>query len=98
MRTSVLIEAEWPEFDLDNARWDIPAERMKMDTSHIVPLSRQALEVLRALRLLTGHGWLVCPGANDPKKAMSNNTILFTLYRLGYKGRMTGHDIVRERL
>jgi integrase len=53
VRTSELIEAEWPEFDLDNARWDIPAERMKMDTSHIVPLSRQALEVLRALRLLS---------------------------------------------
>jgi integrase len=86
-----LIEAEWPEFDLDNARWDIPAERMKMDTSHIVPLSREALEVLRALRLLTGHGRLVFPGANDKNKPMSNNTILFALYRLGYKGRMTGH-------
>jgi integrase len=91
VRTSELIEAEWPEFDLDNARWDIPAERMKMETSHIVPLSRQALEVLRALRLLTGHGRLVFPGANDKNKPMSNNTILFALYRLGYKGRMTGH-------
>jgi integrase len=49
VRTSELIEAEWPEFDLDNARWDIPAEHMKMDTPHIVRLSRQAVEVLRAL-------------------------------------------------
>jgi integrase len=91
VRTSELIEAEWSEVDLDHARWDIPAERMKMDTPHIVPLSRQSLEVLRALRLLTGKGRLVFPGANDKNRPMSNNTILFALYRLGYKGRMTGH-------
>ena len=91
VRTSELIESEWSEFDLDDARWDIPAERMKMDTPHIVPLSRQSVEVLRALRLLTGNGRLVFPGANDKQKPMSNNTILFALYRLGYKGRMTGH-------
>jgi len=91
VRTSELIEAEWPEFDLDNARWDIPAERMKMNTPHIVPLSRQSAEVLRALKLLTGKGRFVFPGANDKNKPMSNNTILFALYRLGYKGRMTGH-------
>ena len=91
VRTSELIESQWPEFDLDNARWDIPAERMKMDTPHIVPLSRQAIEILRALKLLTGKGRFVFPGANDKNKPMSNNTILFALYRLGYRGRMTGH-------
>lgn len=91
VRTSELIEAEWSEFDLENERWDIPAVRMKMDTPHIVPLSRQSVEVLRALRLLTGSGRLVFPGANDRNRPMSNNTILFALYRLGYKGRMTGH-------
>ena len=56
-----------------------------------VPLSRQSVGVLRALNLLTGNGRLVFPGANDKQKPMSNNTILFALYRLGYKGRMTGH-------
>jgi integrase len=91
VRTSELVEAEWQEFDLENVRWDIPAERMKMDTPHIVPLSQQSVEVLRALRLLTGTGRFVLPGANDRKRPMSNNTILFALYRLGYKGRMTGH-------
>ena len=64
---------------------------MKMDTPHIVPLSQQSIAVLRALNLLTGHGRLVFPGANDKQKPMNNNTILFALYRLGYKGRMTGH-------
>ena len=91
VRTSELIESQWPEFDLDNSRWDIPAERMKMDTPHIVPLSRQAVEVLRALKLLTGKGNFVFPGANDKNRPMSNNTILYALYRLGYKSRMTGH-------
>ncbi len=91
VRTSELIESEWAEFDLDEARWDIPAERMKMDTPHIVPLSRQSVDVLRALKLLTGKGRFVFPGAHDKNKPMSNNTILFALYRLGYKGRMTGH-------
>jgi integrase len=90
-RTSELIEAPWTEFDLDRARWDIPAERMKMKTPHIIPLSRQAVEVLRALKLLTGNGKLVLPGAMDKKKPMSNNTLLYALYRLGYQGRMTGH-------
>jgi integrase len=91
VRTSEEIEAPWTEFDLDEARWTIPAERMKMDTPHIVPLSRQAVEVLRALKLLTGNGNFVFPGANDKKKPISNNTILYALYRLGYRDRMTGH-------
>jgi integrase len=68
-----------------NARWTIPAEGMKMETPHIVPLSRQAEEVLRALKLLTGNGRLVFPGAKDKKKPMSNNTILYALSRLGYR-------------
>jgi integrase len=91
VRTSEEIEAPWREFDLDKARWTIPPVRMKMKTPHIVPLSRQAVEVLRALKLLTGNGRLVFPGANDKNRSMSNNTILYALYRLGYQDRMTGH-------
>lgn len=91
VRTSEEIEAPWSEFDLDDARWTIPPERMKMNTPHIVPLSRQAVEVLRALKLLTGNRRLVFPGANDKNRPMSNNTILYALYRLGYRDRMTGH-------
>ena len=86
VRTSELIESEWLEFELDKARWHIPAQRMKMETLHIVPLSRQSVDVLRALQLLTGNGRFVFPGAHDKNKPMSNNTILFALYRLGYKG------------
>ncbi len=91
VRTSELIEAPWVEFDLDRALWEIPKERMKMGSAHLVPLSRQAVEVLRSLKMLTGTHALVFPGDLDKGKPMSNNTILFALYRLGYKGRMTGH-------
>jgi len=91
VRTSELIEAQWSEFNLEAARWDIPAERMKMRTPHIVPLSSQAVEVLRVLHLVTGHSKLLFPGERDHQKSMSNNTILGALERMGYKGRMTGH-------
>ena len=91
VRTSELIGAKWAEFDIEAARWDIPAERMKMRTPHIVPLSRQALEVLEMLHTLTGKGDGLFPGDRNAKKQMSNNTILKALERMGYKGRMTGH-------
>lgn len=91
VRTSELIAARWVEFDLESARWDIPAERMKMKTPHIVPLSAQAVNLLKTLQLITGHSKLLFPGERDHEKSMSNNTILKALERMGYKGRMTGH-------
>ena len=91
VRTSELIGARWSEFDFEHRRWNIPAERMKMRTPHIVPLSNQAIEVLQTLHTITGDGELLFPGDRNPKKQMSNNTILKALERMGYKGRMTGH-------
>lgn len=91
VRTSELIEARWCEFDLETRRWDIPAERMKMRSPHIVPLSRQAVEVLQVLQTVTGGRELLFPGERDHGKPMSNNTILAALARMGYKHRMTGH-------
>jgi integrase len=91
VRTTELIEAKWGEFDLENARWNIPAERMKMRTPHIVPLARQALEVLEMLRDFTGSNEWLFPGDLNAAQPMSNNTILKALERMGYKGRMTGH-------
>ncbi|HLX30215.1 MAG TPA: integrase arm-type DNA-binding domain-containing protein [Casimicrobiaceae bacterium] len=90
VRTGELIGAEWAEFDLDSAAWIVPASRMKVRAEHVVPLSRQALEVLEELRSLAGNSRYVLPGRN-PDKPISNNTMLFALYRLGYKRRMTGH-------
>jgi len=91
VRTSELIEAKWSEFDLEASRWDIPAERMKMRTPHIVPLAKQTLECLEMLRPLSGGSEWLFPGDRDRSKPMSNNTILKGLERMGYKGRMTGH-------
>jgi integrase len=91
VRTSELIGAKWTEFDLEAGRWNIPAERMKMRTPHIVPLPRQAVEVLGTLGTLTGASEWLFPGDRNASKPMSNNTILKALERMGYKGRMTGH-------
>lgn len=91
VRTSELIEAPWSEFDLKAKQWRIPGERMKLKTPHIVPLSRQAVEVLRTLHIVSGRGALLFPGERDHEKPMSNNTILMALGRMGYKHRMTGH-------
>jgi integrase len=90
VRTNELIGAEWTEFDLDNALWIIPAGRMKMKTEHVVPLSTQALAKLEELKPLSANSRFVFPGRNRDKP-ISNNTMLFALYRLGYKGKMTGH-------
>lgn len=91
VRTSELIKAEWSEFDLEAKRWEIPAERMKMRTPHIVPLCRQAVEVVQALQAISYSGRYVFPSDNRRGGHMSNNTILYALYRMGYRGRMTGH-------
>jgi integrase len=90
VRTGELREAAWSEFDLENAEWRIPAERMKMKAPHVVPLSKQALEIIKRLKELNGSYALVFPGVR-PSVPMSKNTVLFALYRMGYRGRMTGH-------
>jgi len=91
VRTGELIGARWNEFDLPAGRWTIPAERMKMRTVHIVPLSRQTLELLGMLREITGHSEWLFPGDRNPAKPMSNMTLLGALKRMGYQGTMTGH-------
>lgn len=94
VRTSELIQARWDEIDFAAAQWRIPAERMKMKTVHVVPLARQAQELLRTLYPLTGSTPFLFPGqrrGDQQLKPISNNTILKALERLGYKGKMTGH-------
>jgi integrase len=90
VRTGELIGARWQEFDLERAEWKIPAERTKSRREHLVPLSRQAVEVLLTLHEIR-RGDLLFPGEREASTPMSNNTILKALERMGYKGRMTGH-------
>lgn len=91
VRTGELREAEWSEFDIKRATWRVPAARMKGRKPHVVPLSAQALEALAQLRTLTGDGKYLFPNEQKPGKVMSENTILFALYRMGYHSRATGH-------
>ncbi|AIP95796.1 DUF4102 domain-containing protein [Salmonella enterica subsp. arizonae str. CFSAN000560] len=91
VRTIELRAALWSEFDLDNAIWEIPAERMKMRRAHLVPLSTQALDLLNELKIMTGNYRYVFPGRNDPNKPMSEASINQVIKRIGYGGRVTGH-------
>ncbi|HCP79794.1 MAG: integrase [Pusillimonas sp.] len=91
VRTGELIAAKWGEFYFEAGRWTIPAERMKMRTPHIVPLSKQALAILQKLQALSYGREFVFPADTGKPTHMSNNTILYALYRMGYRGRMTGH-------
>lgn len=105
IRTSELIKVTWQEINFEKALWTIPGERMKMDRPHLVPLSRQAIEILRELKEMNGHREHVFPSIPRPRKPMSNGTILVALKRMGYNGRMTGHGfralamgILKEKL
>jgi integrase len=102
VRPSELRFAEWSEFDLDGTGslvadfkapcWLIPKERMKMAAPHIVPLSNQAVEILRRLQKLTGAGKYVFPSYRDPNGVISNNTVGKALTLLGYaRGKMSAH-------
>jgi len=91
VRTSELIYARWDEFEIEARIWRIPATRMKMRTAHIVPLSRQAMAILEAIQRLSGQCPLLFPSERGYGKSMSNNTLLYALYRMGYHSRMTGH-------
>jgi integrase len=91
VRPGELRAAEWSEFDRDKAEWRIPPERMKMRAPHVVPLSRQALAVLEELKALTGRGRFLFPNQSKPDACISENTMLYAIYRMGYHSRATGH-------
>jgi len=83
--------ARWAEFDLDAALWIIPAERMKMHIEHRVPLSRQAVKLLRTMLTLSSGRELVFPSPFYPSKPLSENTFNSALARMGFKGTATAH-------
>lgn len=92
VRPGELRHAEWAEIDLDKAEWNIPACKMKMRQSHLVPLCDQAVAILRELHPLTGRGQYVFPGGRSPRRPMSNNAINAALRRMGFGADvMTAH-------
>jgi integrase len=90
VRTSELIGARWEEFDRNDV-WLIPAERMKQPVPHVVPITPQVRAILDQLRPMTDESPFVLASRVNREAPICNNTLLFALYRLGYKGRMTGH-------
>lgn len=89
-RTSELIGATWDEIK-DEQTWVIAEDRMKVRRAHVVPLSAQVREILDDLRSMSDGNPHILPSQVNPMLGLSNNTLLFAIYRLGYKGRMTGH-------
>ena len=92
VRPGELRAAEWVEFDLDAAIWEIPAGRMKMRRAHRVPLAPRAVAVLKELRKLTGQGRFLFPSVRSVTRCMSENTLNAALRRMGFKNEdMTSH-------
>ena len=92
VRPGELRHMEWREVDFENALWSIPAEKMKMREPHLVPLSKQAIKILKELQKLTGTSQYAFPSGRTYDRPMSNNAILAALRRMGYtKEEMTPH-------
>jgi len=87
VRTVELRKAEWSEFDLDAAEWRVPAERMKMREPHIVPLSQQAVDLLRELQTYTGGRDALFPNYRRPNECMTATTLNRALERMGLNGK-----------
>ncbi len=97
VRTGEIRGAFWSEFDLEKAVWEIPAERMKMKRTHLVPLSTQALEIVQQLKVMSGQYPLVFQGRNDPRKTMSEASInqgvqTDWIHREGNRAWLPPHD------
>jgi len=102
VRPNELIAAKKKEFNLSEKIWEIPAERMKMRKSHLVPLSNQAMEIIEKQMESNGDFLLSCQNWTRP---MGHATILAAIYRIGYKDKMTAHGFrslartaIREKL
>jgi integrase len=93
VRKNELCAATWDEFDLENHLWRIPAARMKMRQEHVVPLSRQALALLKELQGLSGQFKHLFPHYGDPKRHMNDETLNAAFTKLGYTGTFTPHGV-----
>lgn len=91
VRTGELIGARWEEIHWERAEWHIPKERMKMKRPHVVPLSKQALDIFKELHVQTGQRPFIFHSFASKAKHISNGTVLMALRRMGYQNRMTGH-------
>jgi integrase len=90
VRSGELRGARWEEFNFEEKLWRIPAQRMKMKTEHLVPLSKQAISLLEKIHPISGQYDLVFPSERRRTDCMSDATLLRAIYRLGYDGKTAG--------
>lgn len=90
-RSQSIRYARWDQIDWGARLWRIPAEIMKMKEPHLVPLARQAIDLPRAIQPLTGERDYIFNSLRCPSKPISENTMLYALFGMGYRGRMTVH-------
>ncbi|KAA5968079.1 integrase domain-containing protein [Pantoea sp. M_9] len=93
VRPSEASGTKWAEIDFDLNLWVIPAERMKAKREHVVPLSKQALDILEVMRPLSANRQYVFPSRNDPKQPMNSQTANAALKRIGYGGKLVAHGL-----
>ncbi|MEB7340659.1 integrase domain-containing protein [Escherichia coli] len=93
VRPSEASGACWAEIDLDTKLWTIPPERMKAKREHIVPLSRQALDILEVMKPISAHREHIFPSRNDPKQPMNSQTANAVLKRIGFGGKLVAHGL-----
>lgn len=91
VRTAELRGMKWSEINFETKEWHIPAERMKMKEKHIVPLSKQAIELIKQIRTLHHNKDFVFPSRINPYKSTSENTLIYAIYRMGYHSKTTAH-------
>lgn len=92
VRPGELRHMEWAEIDMESAEWNIPGSKMKMKQPHLVPLSKQSIEILEEIKPLTGHEKYVFPSTRSFSRCMSDNTINAAFRRMGFDGEtITGH-------
>ena len=91
VRSGELRGMKWNEINFETKEWHIPAERMKMREKHIVPLSKQVIELLNQIRRLHNNPDFVFPSHVNPNKPISENTLIFAIYRMGYHSKATAH-------
>ncbi|MGH9906063.1 MAG: tyrosine-type recombinase/integrase, partial [Pyrinomonadaceae bacterium] len=92
-RSAEALEARWSEFDFEHNLWRIPAERMKMREPHTMPLSRQAVELLTRLHVVTGNGEYLFPNRSNLKRPVSHGVLWKAVTNMGYGGRFSPHGI-----
>ncbi|WP_305838968.1 integrase domain-containing protein [Photobacterium leiognathi] len=93
VRPSEAATAKWSEIDFDNAKWTIPAHKMKMSKDHVIPLSPQVINILKRMLLISGNREYIFPSIKNPTTHINEQTANAAIKRMGFKGRLVSHGL-----